>query len=183
MTCIIGLVNKGDVFLGGDRAATEGVNLDQFLLKEAKVFMRGDVGFGVCGLPKVMDVIKHVLTIPEDNEEDAKTYVVGSLIPAMRDVLVNYDCTIVEDNQAMIHGAVLIAYRGRLFRMEMNFQVTENSVGFEAAGCGAQPALGSLRATRGKGPKRRIIEALTVSAENNAGVKGPFDVIVVKSSK
>lgn len=182
MTCIVGLVSGDSVFLGGDRAATDG-GLGRTLIKEPKVFEKGDVGFGVCGLPKVMDVVQHVVELPPFNGGDAKAYLVASVVPTVREALKKYECTeTARGGQQQFHGAMLIGFRGRLFLMEGNFQLVEAAKPWAAVGSGQEPALGSLRQSKGLA-RDRLIEALEVSAENNAGVAPPFDVIEIKTRK
>lgn len=178
MTCIVGLVNGKDVWLGGDRAATDG-NLDQYKIAEPKIFVIDGVGFGVCGLPKVMDAVKHSLVLEtRDASSDPKGFLVNVVVPAIRQVLIAHNATVVEGGQHYFHGAFLIAYAGRLFELQGNFQLFEPSAKFHAVGSGAQPALGALRASKGS-PKKRLLNALKISAENNAGVAPPFDLIKV----
>jgi 20S proteasome alpha/beta subunit len=180
MTCIVGTVKNGVVWLGGDRAATSH-NLDRTIIKEPKVFVKDGVGFGVCGLPKVMDAIQHAIEFPQQSQGSSKSYLVSQLIPAIRDGLKKLECTEEHNGQQYFHGALLIGYKGNLYELEANFQLIESANGFGAVGSGAEAALGSLRETKGmKDPKKRLLRALEVSAENNAGVAPPFDVIMVK---
>lgn len=181
MTCIVGLVQNKTVWLGGDRAAT-GDGLNRILIKEPKIFEKQGIGFGVCGLPKVMDALQHAIELPSFTGGDDKGYLVSHVIPAIREGLKNLDCTVPHHGQQYFHGAMLIGFAGRLYQLEGNFQLVESAQGFDAVGSGAEPALGSLRSTKGN-PKKRLLEALKVSAENNAGVAPPFDVISVKSRR
>lgn len=178
MTCIVGIAKQGTVWLGGDRAAT-GHGLDRTIIKEPKVFMKEGIGFGVCGLPKVMDALQHAAELPAYTGGDPKGYLVSEVVPAVRECLKRLECTEEHNGQQYFHGAMLIGFKGRLFQMECNFQLVESSKGFDAVGSGADAALGSLRSSKGK-PKDRVLESLKVSAENNAGVAPPFDVIEVK---
>jgi ATP-dependent protease HslVU (ClpYQ) peptidase subunit len=181
MTCIVGVVYGKNVWLGGDRAATSG-NLNRTIIKDPKVFVKENIGFGVCGLPKVMDTLQYHIEIPVYNGENVKTYLVSSVIPAIRSGLKAMDCTVHHEGQDYFEGAMLVAFNGRLFELEANFQLVESSKGFNAVGSGAEPALGSLRATKGN-PRTRLLQALQTSAENNAGVAPPFDVIEIKRQK
>lgn len=180
MTCIVGCVEGKSVWIGGDRAATNG-GLNRTLIKEPKIFLKDGVGFGVCGLPKVMDALQHAVE-PKYGGQGPKKYLVSDLVPALREGFKKLDCTVDHEGQHYFHGAILIGFRGRLFQLEGNFQLVESSKGFDAVGSGAEPALGSLRSSKGK-VKDRLLEALKVSAENNAGVAPPFDVIEVKFAK
>lgn len=181
MTCIAGIVKGNTVWLGGDRAATN-QGLDRTIIKEPKVFIKGDIALGVCGLPKVMDAIQHTVDFPEFMGGDSKSYIVGQVIPAIREGLKALECTEEHNGQHYFHGALLLGYRGHLYKVEANFQLVEAANGFDAVGSGGEAALGSLRSTKGMwSPKKRLLEALKVSAENNAGVAPPFDVIFVKT--
>lgn len=180
MTCIVGLVDGKNVWLGGDRAGTNG-NLDRIMLMEPKIFVNNGVAFGICGLPKVIDVVKHSLNVPIEAMEahaDVKAFLVNVLVPELIEVLKANNSTIDESGEKHFHGAMLIAVRGRLFMLESSFQLVEPVVKFHAVGSGAQAALGALRASKGA-PKKRLLNALAVSAENNAGVAPPFDLIKV----
>jgi 20S proteasome alpha/beta subunit len=181
MTCIVGLIKGDTVFLGGDRAATDG-GLNRTLIKEPKVFEKGGIGFGVCGLPKIMDALQHTIELPPYSGGDAKAYLVAEVVPALRDGLKKLECTEEHNGQQYFHGAMLIGFQGRLFQLEANFQLVESAKGFDAVGSGAEPALGSLRSSKGN-PRKRLLEALKISAENNAGVAPPFDVIVIKHKR
>lgn len=181
MTCIVGIVKGNNVWLGGDRAATD-LGLNRTLIKEPKVFEKGSIGFGVCGLPKIQDALKHTIEIPLFSGGDPKAYLVGEVVPAIRDGLKKLECTEEHHGQHYFYGAMLIGFMGRLFQLEGNFQLVESAKCFDAVGSGAEPALGSLRSSRGR-PRARLLKALSVSAENNAGVAPPFDVIEIKAKK
>ncbi len=179
MTCIVGIEHKGIVYLGGDRAATDG-GLNRVLIKDPKVFLKGNVGFGICGLPKVIDAVQHAIELPEDTTGNGKAWLVGHAIPAIREGLKKLECTEEHNGQQYYHGAMLIGYKGHLYQLESNFQLVEAAHGFDATGSGGEAALGSLRSTKKiSDPRKRLLEALEVSAEHNAGVAPPFDIIVV----
>lgn len=181
MTCIVGIEHKGEVYLGGDRAATDG-GLNRVLIKDPKVFLKGNIGFGICGLPKVIDAVQYGIELPEDTTGgNGKAWLVGHAIPAIREGLKRLECTEEHNGQQYYHGAMLIGYKGHLYQLEANFQLVEAAHGFDAVGSGGEAALGSLRSTKKiSDPRKRALEALAVSAEHNAGVAPPFDVIVVK---
>ena len=183
MTCIAGLVDGKNVWLAGDRAATGG-GLNRILIKNPKIFEKSNIGFGVCGLPKVMDAVQHALDIPShESGLSAKAYLVKDLVPALRECLLKYDCCIEHNGNQYFQGAMLLAYQGELFELEGNFQLIEHANGFCAVGSGGEPALGSLRSTRGiASARKRLKMAMETSAENNAGVAPPFDYLLIKGT-
>jgi len=185
MTCIVGLVDGKKVWLGGDRAATDG-GLNRTLLKEPKIFIKGELGFGVCGLPKVMDALKHGIELPKQAGGDDKTFLVTELVPAIREGLLKLDAAGKDtspwgNGEVVFEGAMLVAYRGRLYTLEGNFQLVEGDEKFASVGSGSKLAIGSFNATRKMwGAKKRVLAALDASTKN-AGCAPPFDTLVVKN--
>ena len=185
MTCIVGLVDKKRVFLGGDRAATDG-GLNRTLLKEPKIFAKGEVGFGVCGLPKVMDALKHGIELPVQTEGDDKGFLITTLIPAIRDGLVKLDAAGKDTSpfggsgEVVFEGAMLVAYRGHLYNLQGNFQLVESAEAYASVGSGSRYALGSFEATKKvRGAKKRVLAALQAST-SNAGCAPPFDTLIIE---
>jgi ATP-dependent protease HslVU (ClpYQ) peptidase subunit len=182
MTCIVGVKKNGTVWLGGDSAATSG-NLDRTIIKDPKVFDREDkIAFGVCGLPKVMDAVRHAFDIPEHLEGMSdRSYLTGVLVPAMREKLKELDCTQDDPNYGTcFHGSMLVGYHGELYTLEGNFQIVVSSKSYASVGSGAPHALGALASKSDSGnPKKRIINALEAAC-NNAGVAPPFVIVSVK---
>lgn len=185
MTCIVGLVEGKKVWLGGDRAATDG-GLNRTLLKEPKIFAKGDVGFGVCGSPKVMDALKHGIDLPVQAGDDDRKFLVTELVPAMREGLVKLEAAAANTSPfgggggIEFEGAMLVAYRGKLYTLESNFQLVEGDENFASVGSGSKLALGSFTATKKvRNAKKRIMMALEASTKN-AGCAPPFDTLVIK---
>lgn len=189
MTCIVGLVDGKNVWLGGDRAATDG-GLNRTLLKEPKIFAKGEIGFGVCGLPKVMDALKHGIDLPEQTGTDDRKFLVTELVqlvPAIREGLVKLDAAGKDTSpfggggDVVFEGAMLVAYRGHLYTLEGNFQLVEGDEKFASVGSGSKLALGSFDSTRKtRGAKKRVLMSLEASTKN-AGCAPPFDTLLVKT--
>lgn len=183
MTCIVGVEHKGSVWMGGDSAATDN-SFNRTIIKDPKVFIKNNVGFGVCGLPKVMDAVAHGLEIPtQKSGQTDRQFLVSTLVPALREGLERFDCIEKHPEYGSIfHGSMLIGYRGKVYDLQSNFQFVHNSEGFASAGSGGELAKGSLISTKGmSNPKKRILTALQVSTAN-AGVAPPFVVIQVKKN-
>lgn len=186
MTCIVGIEDKGTVWLGGDSAATDG-SLNRVIIKDPKVFVKGELAFGVCGLPKVMDAVAHAIELP--TQEGTKTmsdraFLVGHLVPALRKGLKKLDCTAKHPvHGTYFEGAMLLGYRGKLYTLEGNFQLVHASEGYAAVGSGQVQAQGAFKTTEHiKNPEKRLLTVLD-AATANAGVAPPFVIVKVKSKK
>jgi len=56
----------------------------------------------------------------------------------------------------------------------VDYQAGESATGYAAIGCGFEPCLGVLYATRGQAPRRRLQAAMEAAQLFNAAVRGPF---------
>lgn len=79
-----------------------------------------------------------------------------------------------KENNVESGGTFLVGFRGRLFRVSGDFQVGESTSRYDAVGCGAAYALGSLAETEGHGTTERVNRALRVAERFSAGVRAPF---------
>lgn len=180
MTCIVGVSKEGTVWLGGDRAAVDN-GLSRTIIGDPKVFLLGELGVGVCGLPKVMDAVAHAIQLPKQRTGTPRAFLVGELVPALRSGLKALDCTTEEPGYGTcFSGAMLLGYRGEVYTLEGNFQLVKSSRGYASVGSGAELARGSLAETwRLDSPRKQVLAALRAAADGNAGVSAPFDVVVV----
>lgn len=187
MTCIVGVVKGGTVWLGGDSAATDG-RLNRTIIKDPKVFVKGEVGFGVCGSPKVMDALAHGIELPVQDGGDDRAFLISELVPAIREGLIKFDAA-GEDKSPFgggpgiqFEGEMLVGYRGKLYKLQGNFQLIHSAEGYDTTGSGGTLALGSLTATKKmSNPRKRVLAALEASTAN-AGCAPPFVIVTVKKS-
>lgn len=71
-------------------------------------------------------------------------------------------------------GVSLAGHAGRLFSIGPDYQVAENSSGFDACGCGDLIAVGALAVSENVKPEKRIKDALMAAVRLSDGVRGPF---------
>lgn len=181
MTCIVGIEGKNTVWLGGDSAATAGDG-SQTLIADKKVFVNGDIAFGICGSPKIIDPLMYTKFAKQKRGEDNREYVATVLVPMIKHAFKEAGCT-VEHPEAgeVFHGEILFGVGGKLYRMQSNFQLITDSQGYASVGSGSDIALGSLHATKkDSNARRRILTALEASALGNAGVRPPFAIVSVR---
>lgn len=174
MTCIVGIVQKGKVYMGADSAGTDAY-YNQQIRRDPKIFRNGDLLIGYCGSFRMGQLLGLGLNAPTPKaNQKPENYMVSELIPVIRTLLKENGYAKVENNVEE-GGQFLVGYDGRLFNIESDFQVGESDDSFDACGAGAPVALGALYATRkNPKPRDRMKLALEAAARFNASVRPPF---------
>lgn len=178
MTCVLGLVHDGKVFMAGDSAAIDAESMAITVSAGRKVFHRMhtrhySLVLGYSGSFRAGEVLKHAVEVPAyGRTSDIERYIVTKFVPAVRAAFV--DATI--EDAANSTYPFLVGISGRLFAVDSDYHAMESLRGFAAVGQGAPWAEAVLAVTRGD-PERRLRRALGVAEEFCAGVRGPFDVV------
>ncbi len=175
MTCIIGVAHAGCVYIGADSASVGGGEIR--VTRLPKVFRTGKFLIGYTGSFRMGQLLQHHLSVVPQGDEPDDEYMVCTFIEAVRTCLRQYGYTQVKDNQEEIGGRFLVGYRGKLYFIDGDFQVNEHDEGLDSIGCGAEYALGAMKALRDLPPRERIEKALEISAHFSSGVIGPFHVL------
>lgn len=176
MTCIAGVVAGGEAWIGGDSAGIDGWSVT--LRADEKVFVKSKMLIGFCGSFRLRDLIRYSFEIPKHARKvPVEEYMATTFVTALRKCLSEGGHTEKKDNVEGFEGSILIAYRGRLFEIEGDFNVGEPRLPFHAIGSGDDVAFGSLFATKKEPAKRRLTVALSAAVERNAGVRRPFTIL------
>ena len=121
MTCVVGLVDRGTIYIGVDSAAVSGWTRRQTQL--LKVFRRGPFLIGYTTSFRMGQLLEHQLLVPPQapNETDM-SFMVNRFIEAARVLLKERGFAKIEANNES-GGQFLVGYRGRLYSVESDFQV------------------------------------------------------------
>ncbi len=177
MTCIVGLVHEGKVWIGADSAGVKGWDL--VLRADSKVFVKDGFGFGFTTSFRMGQLLQHAFTIPKRHpERDLTAYMCTDFVDAIRACLKSGGYAKCAD-AVETGGDFLVGHAGRLFSIESDYQVAESLAPYQAVGCGQSFALGALFATEGLEPRRRVQLALEAACAMSAGVRGPFRIETV----
>ena len=188
MTCIVGLVNNGKVYIGGDSAEIAGYNLR--IRADEKVFKNGPFIMGFTTSFRMGQLLRYKFEPPkhlfDDDGKLIDTYkfMATTFIDSVRKCLKDGGYAQKDKDQEW-GGTFLVGYRDRLFIIEDDYQVGESVDKYDTVGCGQQIALGSLDATGmanrfgnfKQSPKERVEIALSAAEKYSAGVRGPFVVL------
>ena len=158
MTCIVGMLHDGVVYMAGDHIATDGYCKE--VQKRSKVFRNGDFIIGYTESFRMGQLLEHVWEPPKkpkdckDHTEYMVKFVVPSLIKCFDD---NKFIRSVNDsdsaskrsvNGQAYGGEFLVGYRNRLYKVESDFAVLECVNGYDAIGAGEEYARGALEALK-----------------------------------
>lgn len=180
MTCIVGLVSGGKVYLGGDSAGVSEYNIVE--RGDAKVFRNGPFVMGFTSSFRMGQLLRYSLSVPEQTSEQTDDrFMCTTFIDTVRKCLKDGGYARKKDGEET-GGIFLVGYKDRMYKIESDFQVGRSRRGYEAVGCGENYALASLWETSNTKarPKIRVLRALKCAEEFSAGVRSPFKVLVGK---
>lgn len=181
MTCIVGIADQesGKVWMGADSLGTTENGCASIINSYKKIFRIGDLLIGCAGSPTPGQRMRYMLKVPEyehifeDEQENISCYIVSKLVDAIKECI---DAAKLKDDDK---GYFLVGFKGRLFGIYPDdYQVDEDSCGYNAIGSSAHVALGSLWTSAGMGiaTEDRVRLALRASAELNVYVRPPFQI-------
>lgn len=175
MTCIVGLVHKGTVYMGGDSAGVGGYSLT--VRKDTKVFHNASFLMGFTSSFRMGQLLRYAFSPPDyDSSVSLEKFMATTFIDAVRACLKEGGFAS-KSSEVEAGGYFLVGFQGRLFYIESDYQVGEALDGYDAVGCGSDVALGALYATSARvTPRKRILLALQAAERHNAGVRAPFTV-------
>ena len=175
MTCIVGLVHEGVVYIGGDSAGVDGMSLT--VRADEKVFQNGEFLMGFTTSFRMGQLLRYSLKPPcRHPDGEINQYMVVDFINAVRECLKagGWASKMEETERG---GTFLVGYSGHLFTVDSDYQVGIPEDGFAAVGSGQDIARGSLFATQGQEHRSRVLTALRSAERFNAGVRGPFHIL------
>ncbi len=180
-TCIVALKDKGNIWIGGDSAATSELQLTE--RADPKVFIKEDPQgtkwiFGFSGDYRMGQLMQYTLELPEmkKGEKDVMRFLVTQFIPSLGTCLNQYPWE-EKKKDAIFTGSFIVGVSGRIFTVYNDYQIEERAGEYTALGCGEQVALGSLYTSEEKSPKDRIRIALEAAAKFNTDVEKPFIIL------
>jgi ATP-dependent protease HslVU (ClpYQ) peptidase subunit len=173
MTCIVGLVDNGNVYIGGDSAGVSGLSIS--IRADEKVFTNGPFIMGFTTSFRMGQLLRYKFDPPGQTvSQSDMEYLVTDFIDAARKCF--KDNGFGSDKEG---GTFLVGYKGKLYTINSDFQVGIPADTFDAVGSGSDLALGAMYVSGGLDPVKRITKALEAASYFNAGVAAPFRVVKI----
>jgi ATP-dependent protease HslVU (ClpYQ) peptidase subunit len=178
VTCIVGVVEGGHAWIGGDSALSNMDSHELIACVNQKVFKVGGCLIGVCSSARVADVLRYAFEPPKHPRRmDPARYMRTLFVDAVREALRKSGTLQQMHGVDAIDAQLLIGYRGRLFIVEGDLHIHEALDEYAAMGSGGSVANGALSVSRGVPPRKRILAALAASERYTASVRRPFYVM------
>lgn len=179
MTCIVGIIDRKDkeVIIGADSAGCAGSHIR--IRKDVKVFKKGKFLIGCTTSFRMIQILRFKLDVPDVGDKDLFEFMctdfIDSVIKCFDDNGFGGRCS----DRDLEGGVFIVGFRGRLFTVESDFQVSELTDDFCAVGCGEYYALGSLFSTNGAdmNSQSRLNMALMSASFFSSGVSAPFNFV------
>lgn len=182
MTCIVGLVDKGNVYMGGDSAGVAGLSLS--IRADEKVFINGPFLMGFTSSFRMGQLLRYKFDPPKQTVgQDDMKYMVTDFIDSVRACFADNGFGSMSAGTNNSGGTFMVGYNSKLYVVHSDFQVGIPTHQYGAVGCGSDLALGALHASQSKKPDERIEMALTAASEFSAGVAPPFLIMKLNKSK
>jgi len=172
VTCIVGLVDQGHVFIGTDSAGVS--NYDLTVRADSKVFQNGPFLIGFTTSFRMGQLLRYAFEPPAwEPGSDVPCYLATTFVDAVRKCLSEGGYAVKHDEQES-GGRFLVGFRGCLYAIGNDYQVGQSVVPYNAIGCGAPYALGALYVTGGMDAKERIQGALSAAEHFSTVVQRSF---------
>jgi ATP-dependent protease HslVU (ClpYQ) peptidase subunit len=184
MTCIVGFIDKykKQMWMGGDSAGVGGLDIRS--RKDVKVFEKDGMLIGYTSSFRMGQLLRCKFRRPPLKEgQDVYEYMCTDFMDAIRSLFKSNGYARVENNEETI-GVFLVAFKGRLFKIESDLQVGENNYPYDACGCGENYAISAVHMLVKYvrlGKDEEFVEiGLKCAAEFSAGVRSPFKILKMK---
>lgn len=178
MTCIVALRQGDRVYMGADSAGVAGWIMSE--RADPKIYRVGPFLIGFTTSFRMGQLLGHSLNVPtQPDDVDTFAFMCTTFVDAVRECLKKGGFAH-RENEREEGGTFLCAYRGRVFRVENDYQIGESATNFDACGCGQEFALGSLYSTSGMEPEQRVRTALCAAQRFSVGVREPFLIEVAR---
>jgi ATP-dependent HslUV protease, peptidase subunit HslV len=178
MTCIIGIIDKENIFMGCDSRLSGGTNF-VYNTNRSKLFKVKDFIIGIAGNVRYLNIIENNL-YPRHHDYDliSMKYMCNEFTEDVRKCLEDnkYSKELDKISSVPDNNTMLIGYRNKLYGMTGDYAIVEYP-DFYAIGSGSDFALGSLHTTAffvDLSPTQRITKALESACKFDSACSEPF---------
>jgi len=172
MSCVVALINNGKIYMGADGVSTNG-RAEHRPIHCEKIFWNKEYLIGFTGSIRNGQLIKSDYFSPPEDIKDLPDAMYDHF--TKKGVICND-----EDGTVIQQSNFLIAWKGEIYDILVDFQMNKTYGDYNAIGSGANTALGSFFTSRRfKSPTKRVLTALKAAAEFSFAVGEPYTIEVM----
>lgn len=177
MTCIVGVVDKGKIYMGGDSCGASSYSWQT--VGNPKVFTVQKFLIGCTSSFRMIDLLAHRLNVKRSHPDDSDDkFMRTTFIEGVRACL--KDGGYAKKEAPETGGNFLVGYNGMLYEVQNDFSILNCPDWGASVGSGEDAARGSLWTTRKeKDPKKRVLTALEAAEAVVPSVRGPMIVLSI----
>jgi len=177
VSCIIGLVDNGHVYMGAKSACMApwdgGPNI-----ATPKVFRNGPFIMAGCGRLRDLQILEHTFAPPQKyQDQDDMAFMCTSFTKALRTCMRDNGSLTTYRSAEYMDSSFIVGFNGVLFVASTDFAILKVTDTYITDGSGWAFAAGSLHGSEGLCPKDRITRALDAAAKYNQYVRPPFTIV------
>lgn len=183
MTCIVGIIDKDRVIIGGDSAGVAGLNVT--IRKDTKVFKNGPFIMGFTSSFRMGQLLMSSKFKPPKQKlrQSDYDYMITDFIDCIRTLFKTSGYSKINNNEEE-GGTFLVGYKGGLYDVQDDFQVGISVAEYNVCGCGVYYAKGSLYTSKNIADATdRVTKALETAAHFSGGVCPPFNYVSMRKSE
>lgn len=182
MTCVVGMVENGDVHIGADSRGSAGHTY--MTRKDSKVFIVEDFIFGFTSSFRMGQIIKyHFNPPPRTENQSIDNYIHTTVLEHIIKILTNKGYNRISNN-SIEGGVFLMGYKGNLYEIEEDFQIGQTYSSYSAVGCGEDFAKSCLWTIDNLGFPLSITDkikmAIKCAAEHSSGVDTNINLLTLE---
>jgi len=162
MTCIIGLVENGEVYIGADGASSNGHFIENARIE--KVFRNGKYVIAYTSSFRMGQLLQYCISLPDPPEKVTLKFMVEEFIEIVRDEFKKYGYSKVESNEET-GGTFIVGVNNSLFHVYNDYQVGHYQDGFTVDGSGRYFAVGAMEALKDFDPEPRIARSIEIAGK------------------
>lgn len=180
MTCIVGYVKDGNVTIGGDSAGVGG--LDVTHRKDPKVFKNGPFIMGFTSSFRMGQLLmsSNFKSPYQKKKQSDYDFMVTSFIDSVKKCFKDGGYSQTYSGGDDRGGTFLVGYKGVLYMVDDDYQVSVSMDNYVAIGCGdgfAKGVLFTVDNEKNLEPREKIKLSLEASTHFSGGVRPPYNFV------
>lgn len=172
MTVIVGIADKGKVYIGGDRGHSDSHTLVSS--SQPKIFEVGQYIIGYAGNTGIGQAIVHNFPFPAVKSSNIYKHMTTVFIPQLRSFIIDNNIKLPESDDD--NAGFIVGVKGKIYEIDLSdYQCVEYTE--VAIGTGSSYAYGSIY-NNNNNPEERIRRGIEAAIHYSPSCSSPIDILI-----